>query len=421
MKKITSIDEIAVSSEFEKIVLDLYGSSVGQADRYKKLYLSHIDNYGLSEGSFFSSPGRIEVIGNHTDHNHGKVLTAAISVDTLAFVTATDDNIVRVNSEGYTPFECNLDDLTFVESEAGDSKALVKGIAKYFVDNSFSVGGFSASVTSCVPAAAGVSSSASFELLIAEIFNVLYNGGEISKMKKAQAAQFAENVYFLKPCGLMDQSAISLGGVSMIDFENVENPYVVSVQYPFTDTDIVITNTGGNHADLTGDYAAIRKEMEEVSEKYAAEYLRLVDYQKFMETIPALQNEVSGRAIMRAIHFFDENVRVDKAVSAISLKNADAFYKIVNESGDSSFKLLQNCYVPSDEAQRIPLGIVLSQHVKGVKAVRVHGGGFAGTIIAYVEKSATADYIERMSAVFGADHVYKLSIRQEGACCVDIQ
>lgn len=205
MQKITSIDEITCSSEFEKTVTHLYGSAEGQTERYKNLYLAHVENFNLTEGEFFSSPGRIEVIGNHTDHNHGKVLTAAISVDTLAFVTKTDDNIVRINSEGYAPFEQSLDDLSFVESEAGDSKALVKGIAKYFVDNGFSVGGFTASVTSCVPAAAGVSSSASFELLIAEIFNVLYNDGAVSKMKKAQASQYAENVYFLKPCGLMDQ------------------------------------------------------------------------------------------------------------------------------------------------------------------------------------------------------------------------
>ena len=375
MQKITSIDEITCSSEFEKTVTHLYGSAEGQTERYKNLYLAHVENSNLAEGEFFSSPGRIEVIGNHTDHNHGKVLTAAISVDTLAFVTKTDDNIVRINSEGYAPFEQNLDDLSFAESEAGDSKALVKGIAKYFVDNGCNVGGFTASVTSCVPAAAGVSSSASFELLIT--------------------------------------------GVSMIDFENVENPFVLGVQYPFTDTDIVITNTGGNHADLTSDYAAIRAEMEEVSEKFSKKYLRLVDYQKFLDAIPSLQNEVSGRAIMRAIHFFDENLRVDKAVSAINMKNADAFYKIVGESGDSSFKLLQNCYVPADTVQRIPLGIVLAQHVTGVKAVRVHGGGFAGTIIAFVEKAETHEYVSRMSEVFGAEHVYKLSIRQEGACRVE--
>lgn len=420
MKKITSIDEITLSSEFEKITTELYGSAEGQAERYKSLYLTHQKNYDLSTGFFFSSPGRIEVIGNHTDHNHGKVLTASISVDTLAFVTKTDDNVVRINSSGYAPFEADLSDLSLDENEAGGSKALVKGIAKYFVQNGFSVGGFSASVTSCVPTAAGVSSSASFELMIAEVFNVLYNDGAVSKMKKAQASQFAENVYFMKPCGLMDQSAISLGGVSMIDFENVEDPYVLSVQYPFTDTDIVITNTGGNHADLTDEYSSIRTEMEEVSKKFGANYLRLIDYQKFLEAVPSLQNEVSGRAILRAIHFFDENVRVDKAVSAISLKNADAFYKIVRESGDSSFKLLQNCYVSSDLIQRIPLGIALSTHVKGVRAVRVHGGGFAGTIIAFVEKSETHEYVERMSEVFGADHVYKLSIRQEGALCVEL-
>ncbi|UKI47553.1 MAG: hypothetical protein L6V82_06615 [Clostridiales bacterium] len=182
--------------------------------------------------------------------------------------------------------------------------------------------------------------------MIAEIFNVLYNDGAVSKMKKAQASQYAENVYFLKPCGLMDQSAISLGGVSMIDFENVENPFVLGVQYPFTDTDIVITNTGGNHADLTSDYAAIRAEMEEVSEKFSEKYLRLVDYQKFLDAIPALQNEVSGRAIMRAIHFFDENLRVDKAVSAINMKRRRFLQnrgRKRRQQFQTSAKLLRSC------------------------------------------------------------------------------
>ena len=195
--------------------------------------------------------------------------------------------------------------------------------------------------------------------------------------------------------------------------------FVLGVQYPFTDTDIVITNTGGNHADLTSDYAAIRAEMEEVSEKFSEKYLRLVDYQKFLDAIPALQNEVSGRAIMRAIHFFDENLRVDKAVSAINMKNADAFYKIVGESGDSSFKLLQNCYVPADTVQRIPLGIVLSQHVTGVKAVRVHGGGFAGTIQAFVPLEQLDAFRRGMEAVLGAGSCHVLSVRAAGGVLLE--
>ncbi len=418
MKKITSPDDILSSNEFEKKAAALYRSADGSKNRYAALYDAHSCNFGLNEGFFFSSPGRIEVAGNHTDHNHGKVLTAAISVDTLAFVTPSDDETVRVNSRGYEPFECNLRDLTPNPSEAGTSKALIKGIASYLRDEGFKTGGFYASVTSDVPAAAGVSSSASFELLIAEIFNKLYNDGRIGAVKKAQASQYAENVFFMKPCGLLDQSAISLGGVSAIDFSDTANPKIEKAGWPFSDLDVIVVNTGGNHADLTDEYASIRKEMEEVAALYGKSCLRDVDYKMFLSDLPELQKKTSGRALLRAMHFFDENVRVDEAVSAIASKDEEGFLKAVKESGDSSYRLLQNCYVAGDLSERIPLGIAVSSHTVGVRAVRVHGGGFAGTIIAYVDKSESENYCVRMKEIFGGNSVYKLAIREEGACYV---
>ncbi len=420
MKKITDITDITSSENFEEAAVALYGGSIGQLKRYADLFDAHKQNFPKNAaGKFFSSPGRIEVIGNHTDHNRGKVLAAAVTVDTLAFVAATDDNKVEIISDGYGKIECPLDDLDATTAQQGTSIALVKGVAKWFVQNDYSVGGFKATVISNVPVGSGVSSSASFEVLVAEIFNNLYNGDKLTGIKKAMASQFAENVYFGKPCGLMDQSAIAIGGVSMIDFKNIDNPDVVNVAWPFNQADIVITNTGGNHSYLTDAYSAIRYEMEDVAKYFGADTLRGVEYAKFVEALPELQNKVSGRAILRAMHFFDENLRVERAIAAITYSNLDGFLKTVNDSGDSSYKLLQNCYVPSDTAERIPLALAIAKRAEGVLASRVHGGGFAGTMLAFVEKGSTAAFMEDMELVFGEGNVYKLAIRREGACCVD--
>ncbi len=395
------------------------GADVTQAaERYAVLANLHAAKYG--EGEFFSSPGRIEVCGNHTDHNNGKVLCASISVDTLACVTKTDDGVIVVDSVGYPPVYVNVADLTKLKEEEGDSTAIIKGICRYYSDHGWNIGGFKATTQSNVFKGAGVSSSASFELLICEILNCLYNGGVLGAMDKAKASYYAENVYFGKPSGLLDQSAIALGGVSYIDFKSTADPEVESIEWNFDDMDIVITNTGGDHCNLTDNYAAIRREMELVAGKLGGKVLREVDEELFYERIPALQNEVSGRAILRAMHFYDENKRVIAGAEAVKKSDEKAFADVINQSGLSSYMLLQNCYPEGDVAQRVPLGVNLSKRFNGVKAVRVHGGGFAGTILAFVDKKRTAEYIEFMASVFGKENVFEVGVRNSGACKVNI-
>lgn len=392
--------------------------AVQAAERYAVLANLHASKYG--EGEFYSSPGRIEVCGNHTDHNNGKVLCASISVDTLACVTKTDDGVIVVDSVGYPPVYVNVADLTRIKEEEGDSTAIIKGICRYYLDHGWNIGGFKATTQSNVFKGAGVSSSASFELLICEILNGLYNGGKLTAMEKAKASYYAENVYFGKPSGLLDQSAIALGGVSYIDFKSTVDPEVESIHWDFDDMDIVITNTGGDHCNLTENYSAIRREMELVACKLGGKTLREVDEKHFYEQIPALQDEVSGRAILRAMHFYDENRRVVAGAEAVKKTDEKAFAEVINASGLSSYMLLQNCYPEGDVAQRVPLGINLSKRFKGVKAVRVHGGGFAGTILAFVDKKRTEEYIEYMASVFGKENVFEVGVRNDGACKVNI-
>lgn len=406
---------------FAAEIARLNGSAdvVQAAERYAMLANLHAAKYG--EGEFFSSPGRIEVCGNHTDHNNGKVLCASITVDTLACVTKTDDGVIIVESVGYPPVFVNVADLSKIKEEEGDSTAIIKGICKYYLDHGWKIGGFKATTQSNVFKGAGVSSSASFELLICEILNCLYNGGKLGAMDKAKASYFAENVYFGKPSGLLDQSAIALGGVSYIDFKSTVDPEVESIHWGFDDMDIVITNTGGDHCNLTDNYAAIRREMELVAGKLGGKTLREVSEEDFYDKISALQNEVSGRAIMRAMHFYDENKRVDAGAEAVKKGDESAFAEVINASGLSSYMLLQNCYPEGDVAQRVPLGINLSKRFKGVRAVRVHGGGFAGTILAFVDKKHTVKYIEYMSDIFGEENVFEVGVRNDGACKVNIR
>lgn len=412
------INNLANDAEFASKVKLLYGEGKlhYQVDRYRKIYDMHSAKYGEG-GAFYSSPGRIEVCGNHTDHNNGKVLCASISVDTIACVTPCEGKII-VESVGFSPVEVSLDDLQAREEEYGNAVALVRGVCAYYKNSGFNLGGFCATTTSDVFRGAGVSSSACFEVLICEILNLMYNDGKIDKVTKAKASQYAENVYFGKPCGLLDQSAISLGGVSYIDFKSIANLKIQSIDWNFEDMNIVLTNTGGDHSDLTDQYASIRVEMEEVAKLFGAKKLRKVKESDFYQRVPEIQEKVSGRAIMRAMHYFDENKRVDLCAKAVKNSNEKKFCAAINESGMSSYLMLQNCYPLSDTAQRIPLGINLSKKIDGVKAVRVHGGGFAGTIIAYVDKNKTSDYVEKMQAVFGKENVFVIGVRNVGTCKV---
>lgn len=417
------IISLAEDANFRLTAKSLYGKCdfYNMAERFVALGEQHVKTFEVNSFEFFSSPGRIELCGNHTDHNNGKVLCASITVDTLGAVTATGDMHIRIASLGYPVIDIDINDLEKNKFEEGTSTALVRGVAKYIQDKGFSLGGFVATTTSNVFKGAGVSSSAAFEVLVAEIINALYNNGNIDPITLAKASQWAESYYFNKPCGLMDQSAIALGGVSSIDFENPEEPTVEHIDWIFDNMDIILINTGGDHTALTADYAAIKSEMEEIAKFFGKKVLREVSIDKFFESIKALKDSVSGRAILRAMHYYEENCRVKRCAEAVKTGNDVEFFDIINNSGDSSFKLLQNCYVPSDTSEHIPLAIELTRRIEGVRAVRVHGGGFAGTVIVFADNNKTTDICRQLISYYGDDNVFTVSVRNSGATATGLK
>lgn len=364
---------------------------------------------------FFSASGRAEFIGNHTDHNHGLVIASAIDMDVAAAVTQLKENYVIIESVGYPAFTVSLDDDKIDENEYGTSKALVKGVIKGLRDRGRKTGGFIAHMHSTVFKGAGVSSSAAFELLLCEIFNALYNGGKIDFKEMAVISQFAENVYFGKPSGLMDQLTSAHGGVSYMDFNDPSSPEAKSLEWSFDDVGLVIINCGGDHCDLTDEYAAIRSDMHAVAGFFGKSVLREVSKEEFFCALPKLKNRFSGRTILRAIHFFEENERVTKAFSALEKKDMNEFLTLITESGNSSYELLQNCYPKGDTEQPIPLALAIAKRHKDTLACRVHGGGFAGTILAFVEKAAMSEYVKYMKTLFGETQVFGVSVRNAGA------
>ena len=382
-------------------------------DRIEALKRTFIENEGVTPDSLFSSSGRAEILGNHTDHNHGLVMVASISCDVIAWVKATNDSIVKVCSEGYPPVIVDITDLEVKQEEYGLSDALVRGVAKAIIDRGYNIKGFTAYTTSSIFKGAGVSSSAAFEVLVSEIFNSLYLNGALNAVDRAVISQFAENVYFGKPCGLLDQSGISIGSLVKLDFNTPTKPVISQLNAPEGYT-LVITNTGGDHASLTEHYAAIRKEMESIAEYFCKKVLRDVPYEEFLTKIPTLKRHFIGRDILRAIHFYNENERVLQAEKALSEGNVKEFLNAVNGSGLSSLVLLQNCMVPADVMQPVVLGIEYSRQIIKDGAVRVHGGGFAGSILAFVNDNEVDGYVSSMKKLFGNDNVFKASIRKVG-------
>lgn len=399
---------------------DVYGVCQSeQTDRFEELFKMHKDVFNTSDGEFYSSPGRIEIVGNHTDHNGGKVLCAAINVDTLASVSKRSDGIIEVKSKGYPMLRVDVSKPDFSVSEIGTSTALIKGVVDYFKRSNKNVGGFSACMTSSVPKGAGVSSSSSFELAIAEILNVMYNDSELSAVFKAKASQYAENTFFGKPCGLMDQSAIALGGVNLIDFADFDNPVIEKAHWAFDNLDIYVIATGGDHSDLTDDYAAIPHEMKEVAACFGAKLLHEISPEKWNRDKQNIVGKVSERAYLRAEHFFEENERVENAVRAIDSKDEQAFLDIVNESGLSSRYKLQNTYSPAGKNHNLENALDRVVKIEGVVASRVHGGGFAGTILVFADKKASGVEVA-LDVMFGDENVFKLAIRQSGATKLNI-
>ena len=389
-----------------------------QTERYIKALENFEELYGEKEVEIYSAPGRSEVGGNHTDHQYGKVLAASVNLDAIAVVAKTDDGKIAVKSEGYSPFEVNLESLEVNKEEEGTSKALTKGVAAKLKEEGYKIGGFQAYVTSDVLNGAGMTSSAAFEVLLGNIFSGLYNDMKVDPVLIAQIGQYAENVYFGKPCGLMDQMASSVGGLINIDFKDPENPVVKQVNVDFEEYghSLCIVDTKGSHADLTDDYAAIPEEMKKVANFFDEDVLRKVDKNEFYLNLPKIREILGDRAVLRAMHLFEENKRVDEEVEALEAGNFEMFKKLVKASGDSSFKYLQNVYSGHDlQNQSVSIGLAVSDVALGDRGVsRVHGGGFAGTIQAFVPNDIVGMYKETMEHVFGEGACHILKVRSYG-------
>lgn len=402
-------------------LIKLYGENAleGQKARYKAAEESFVKEFGQTDGiRIFSAPGRTEVSGNHTDHNNGKVLAAAVDLDIIAYTVPTDDGIITIKSEGYPIFSIDTKDLEAKADEKDSTPALVRGVAAGFEKNNLKIGGFKAYMTSNVMKGSGVSSSAAFEVLVASILSGLYNDNAVSAVKAAQISQFAENEYFGKPSGLLDQMAASVGEFVYIDFKKTQYPIIMPIEfninsYGYT---LCIVDTKGSHADLTPEYAAIPAEMKEVAKALGKTVLRETDEEEFFSNIAILREKCGDRAVLRAAHFFDENKRVESAADALKNSDINSFLAVIKASGNSSYKYLQNVYANKNpDEQGVALGLYIAERVLGEKgASRVHGGGFAGTIQAFVPNELLDEFVKAENAVFGEGSCHKLFIRPVG-------
>ena len=366
----------------------------------------------------FSAPGRTEVGGNHTDHQQGRVLAAGVNLDVIAVAGRNDDNVIRIQSAGFPMDTIDLSDVSVRECEKNTAASLIRGVAAKFAALGYRIGGFDAYTTSSVLKGSGLSSSAAFETIVGTMLNCLYAGGAATPVQIAQIGQYAENAYFGKPSGLMDQMGCSVGGFITIDFQNPEKPVVEKVDFDFAHSGykLCVVDTGGNHADLTGDYAAAPVEMRAVAEALGGKVLRDVAPETFYAALPALRGKCTDRALLRAFHFYADNDRVPRQVAALRAGDFEEFKRLVIESGRSSYMYLQNVYTcKNPDEQGLSLALAMSEHLlAGRGAWRVHGGGFAGTIQAFVPEDLLDGYKAAMEAVFGANHCHVLSIRPVG-------
>lgn len=387
----------------------------------RKRYENAVDCFNKLFGSrsviMVSAPGRTEIIGNHTDHQNGCVLAAAVDLDIICIASANENNIVRIKSDGYKQFEIDLSDLSPRQEVAGPSAALVRGVAAWLSKNGVHVKGFDAYATSDVLSGSGLSSSAAFEVAVGNIFASL-SGAEVTPVDIAKAGQYAENCYLGKPSGLMDQTASSVGALVSIDFNDPQKPVVESVPFGLEmySLHLCIVDTKGSHADLNAEYASIPEEMCAVAAQFGKKRLREVDETGFYSNLKSVRDAVGDRALLRALHFFEENRRVSDAVSAAQSGDIEGFLSYINRSGKSSLALLQNISTTKDPThQEIAVALALSEYeLKGQGAVRVHGGGFAGTIQAFVPDALLAGFKSRMAELFGGDAIYTLNIRPIG-------
>ncbi len=429
MAKIDSLIE-KINGGNNLLFNELYGTEEKvlkeQAGRYTNLLNDFRQTFGKDDAILFSSPGRTEIGGNHTDHNYGRVLAGAVNLDNIAVATANGSNIIRIKSSGYPEFQVDISNLAIDKSNFYTSNSLVKGICAKMQKNGYKTGGFDACIDGRVPKGSGLSSSASFEVLIGEIINVLFNDGKMTAVENAIIGQWAENNYFGKPCGLMDQTACSVGGLITIDFKDPANPVVKEIDFDFVSTgfSLVITDVGGGHDDAASqaEYASLPTEMKSVAAELGAKVLREVTLEQIVKKIPEIRKKTGDRAILRAYHFQGDNQRVVDQVAALENNDFQGFLKMVVESGYSSFMYNQNIFdVVHKDEQVVSLALALSEMVlKGKGAWRVHGGGFGGTIQAFVPQEKLDEYVETLEHVYGKGSCHKLFIRNKGAVKLDL-
>ena len=428
---------MATSAELKQNILNggydqafakLYGADAATVAAQRVRYVDMIDHFEENFGTgrtvcLYSAPGRTEIGGNHTDHNNGVVIAAAVNLDIIAVVAKNDENVVRVISHGFGKIDdVNLRDLTPQPVEAEHSASLIRGVAAGIVKDGGKVGGFDCYTTSNVLRGSGLSSSAAFEVCIGAILRGEYNNNDMEKfnqVKIAQIGQFAENVFFGKPCGLMDQTACAVGGVITIDFKDPAHPVVGQTAIDLAKHGFVmcISDTKGSHADLTDDYAAIRREMESVAEQFGKKVLREVDEDEFYKALPKLRKAVGDRAVVRAMHFYNDCRRAGEIYEAIKADDFDRFLQLIIEGGHSSFEFNQNAYsIKNPKEQGVPVALALSQRVlNGRGAWRLQGGGFAGTIQAFVPVDLLDAYKAAIDGCFGEGSCHVLNIRNYGA------
>ena len=419
------------NGDYDSALALLYAPSGSESDldaarqRALQLVETYDANFASGESSqaaLFSAPGRSEIGGNHTDHQHGHVLCAGVNLDMLACAAPNGQKVIRIRSEGYPDLEVELSDLLPHADERGTSAALVRGVAAKITQLGYEVSGFDACITSDVLSGSGLSSSAAYEVLIGTILNTFFCDGTLDAVEIAKIGQYAENIYFGKPCGLMDQMASSVGGVVSIDFTDTAEPVVERVEYDFMRANhaLCIIDTGSCHADLTEDYAEIPREMGQVAAYFGKEYLRQVPQEQFEQFIGPLREACGDRAVLRAMHFYGDDARAAREAEMLRQGDFEGFLALVNESGLSSATLLQNiytCHEPKQQAVSLALAVGRSL-LNGTGAIRVHGGGFAGTIQAFVPMDKLEAFQTGMENLLGEGACYVLRIRPVGGCVI---
>ena len=428
MTNVTTLKNQFLNNEHDSTLTDLYYDDLEMIKYQKERYVNALDKYielfGEENVDIYSAPGRTEVGGNHTDHQHGCVLAGSVNLDVISAARPNGTNTVRIQSRNYPLDVIELDSLEIREKEFDKAISLIRGVIKKFVDLGYDVKGFDAYTTSNVLKGSGLSSSAAFEVLVGTIINGLFANNEVNPIEIAKFGQFAENVYYNKPSGLMDQMASSVGGFVAIDFKNTQAPIIENIPVDFSSYGhaLCIIDTKADHADLTDEYAAIPREMKAIAGYFSAECLREISRADVILNMGILRQKYGDRAVLRALHFFEENERVDKLAHSLRHQHFDDFLSSINESGNSSYKYLQNIFAVSDYThQAVGIALNVAEHALARKgACRVHGGGFAGTIQAFVPQDILKSFIVDIEKVFGAGSCHVLSIRPVGGTEVQL-